>query len=110
VLFLIGLTVQAQLPELPQGAPMKTYSFRAEAPADLERFQKACVAAGLLASVQDNTVFDPLGDVEVEFQSDATLDQLRGVFRALADGHVMLQTLRECPLSENSLERDYDLE
>lgn len=31
-----------------------------------------------------------------------------GIMRQLVDGHVMIETLRECPLAENSLEREYE--
>jgi hypothetical protein len=54
----------------------------------------------------DESVFS---DVEVEMHTDASLDSLRGLIRQVTDGHVMLQTLRQVPLQDNSLERDYDM-
>lgn len=49
------------------------------------------------------------GEVVGEFKSTMSLEELRDALRELEDSHVMLQTLRQCPLAENSQERDYDL-
>lgn len=87
---------------------MKSYSFRAECQEDVTRFQQECQKAGLLTTMQAKPD-DQFPDVEVELQAEASLETLRNVMRQVADGHVMLQTLRGCPLAENSLERDYNL-
>ena len=87
---------------------MKTYSFRAECQEDVERFNEECLKAGLMTQWHAKPD-EQFPDVEVELQADASLDTLRNVIRQVVDGHVMLQTLRECSLAENSLERDYDL-
>lgn len=87
---------------------MKTYSFRAECKEDVERFNEECLKAGLMTQWQAKPD-EQSPEVEVELQTDAPLDTLRNVIRQVVDGHIMLQTLRECPLAENSLERDYDL-
>ena len=48
--------------------------------------------------------------MEVELESSASLGALLDIMRRIVDGHVMLQTLRECRLKDNALERDYELE
>lgn len=87
---------------------MKTYSFRAECLEDVKRFHGECLKAGLIAELQAKPD-DQFPDVDVELYTGASLENLRNVMRQVIDGHVMLQTLRECPLAENPLERDYDL-
>lgn len=49
-----------------------------------------------------------LPDQEIEIRADISYEALLGLIREIPDGHVMLQTLREGPLSENNLERDYE--
>lgn len=88
---------------------MAFFSFRAECPADVLEFERACALAKIttsLAKLPDGTY----PDVEVELETPVAIDALRAVMRSIVDGHVMLQTLRECRLKDNSLERDYDLE
>jgi hypothetical protein len=87
---------------------MKNFSFRAECSADVERFHQACTQRKLLTVWTMRS--DKIGpDVEVELQSTASFEELREAIRDVVDGHVMLQTLRECRLADNTLERDYDL-
>jgi hypothetical protein len=88
---------------------MAFFSFRAECPADVAEFKSACVAGGVTTSLaaQPDAEFP---DVEVELEASVTLAKLRDVIRSVVDGHVMLQTLRECRLKDNALERDYELE
>lgn len=92
---------------------MHTYSFRAECLDDVKNFQRVCAIAGIAATFRvEPGVFqmpEPPSGPEVQMETDVPLEQLRVVMRQVVDGHVMLQTLRACPLSENSLERDYDL-
>lgn len=88
---------------------MTTFSFRAECQPDVEAFQAAMAAAGVVATMKAAGDTSGLTDLEVEMQSDSSLGQLQYVLRQVTDGHVMLQTLREVPLAANSLERDYDL-
>lgn len=88
---------------------MAFFSFRAECPADVIEFERACALAKITTSLAQR----PDGtypDVEVELESPVSIDVLRNVMRGVVEGHVMLQTLRECRLKDNSLERDYDLE
>ncbi|MCB4349471.1 hypothetical protein LA345_37290 (plasmid) [Burkholderia vietnamiensis] len=88
---------------------MKNFSFRAECSADVERLQQACAKWGLLTAWTMHADKTGLPDIEVDLQSTATLDELRQAARDVKDGHVMLQTMRECRLADNTLERDYDL-
>ncbi|HEP6430609.1 TPA: hypothetical protein VDB83_004932 [Burkholderia cenocepacia] len=90
------------------GEGTKNFSFRAECAADVERLQQACEKHGLAAvwTVHSDGISP---DVEVDLKSMSSLKVLREVVREVVDGHVMLQTLRECPLAENSLEHDYNL-
>lgn len=87
---------------------MNTFSFRAECLADVTAFigtndDNSLTAVGI---VPDMTGFP---DVEVQFDSELGLEELRQRMRAVEDGHVMVQTLRQCPLSQNSLERDLNI-
>lgn len=87
---------------------MTIYSFRAECLVDVERFlSKANELSIKLTKDNQDEVFP---DIEIEFESDTDIEGIRNVLRQVVDGHVMIQTLRPVPLSENSLERDWDLE
>ncbi|MGE8454449.1 MAG: hypothetical protein ACN6OP_28330 [Pseudomonadales bacterium] len=88
---------------------INTFSFRAECATDAQAFHDLLAKAGVIATVK--TQADPSGlpDVEVEMRTVASLARLREILCCIVDGHVMLQTLRQLPLSENSFERDYDL-
>lgn len=98
--------------------PLKTYSCRFELPQDLTQFillsfsMNVRVYAHLVRQVP---LVHPDGqvtttpDIEVEFTSPAPIEKIRSVLKNGVDLHVGLQTLRECPLEQNSLERDYDL-
>lgn len=93
---------------------MNTYSFRAECPYDALRFltnvseyavENSLQLPGLITFKQD------MGypDVEVEFKSGVSLNDLRSVGRDIEGCSVVVQTLRPVPLVENNLERDYNL-
>lgn len=88
---------------------MAFFSFRAECPIDVQLFQSACANASLTVLLT-NYPDGEFPDVDVEMESAASLETLRDVMRGVEDGHVMLQTLRECCLEDNSLSRDYELE
>lgn len=88
---------------------MAFFSFRAECPDDVEQFKAACNAASITTSL-DQRPDGEFPDVEVELESSESLEALLNIMRRIVDGHVMLQTLRECRLKDNSLERDYELE
>ncbi len=87
---------------------MNTFSFRAECQPDVDSFLQKSQESGIKLTVT-KTVKDTNGfpDVEIEFESEATLEDLIEVMRKVQDGHVMYQTLRQVPLNENSLKRDY---
>ena len=87
---------------------MNTFSFRAECQADVDSFLQKSQDSGIKLTVT-KTVKDTNGfpDVEIEFESEATLEDSIEVMRKVQDGHVMYQTLRQVPLNENSLKRDY---
>lgn len=89
--------------------PITTYSFRAECPDDVEKFHQQCLNSGLITAMRSTSNTDGLRDVEVEMETEASLETIRGLMRKVIDGHVMLQTLKDCPLADNMLERDYDL-
>jgi hypothetical protein len=88
---------------------MQTYSFRAECAIDVQNFDAEAEKAQLPVSYVAMMHGGGLPDVEVEFESSATLEALRNAMRNVVDGHVMLQTLRAVSLSKNSLERDNTL-
>jgi len=85
---------------------MPIYSFRAECQADLDQLVRKLRSSAIhcfMSGAQDKQ----FPDCEVELETDAPLETIRNSMRAVEDGHVMVQTLRACPLAENSLERDY---
>ncbi len=89
---------------------MTIFSFRAECPDDLEKLYEAFRGSNLIYQFYSNKPQDEeFPDVRVELETSASLEVIREIMRKVVDGHVMLQTLRECPLSENTLERDYEL-
>lgn len=91
------------------------FSFRAETPVDVSRLLAVMsdgepnphpYLSGLTKITMDN--HGELGaDVVVEMQMKAgvDLDTVRGWMEQVEDSHVMIETLRQVPLSENSLER-----
>lgn len=85
---------------------MQIYSFRAECSLDVERFQAEVRKTQLSVEVGVMRGEAPYPDREVEFQSAASLEELRNTMRNVEDGHVMLQTLRPVPLAHNNLNRD----
>jgi uncharacterized protein YajQ (UPF0234 family) len=86
---------------------MKTFSFRAECPPDIEEFRKTVKALKLAIEIREVPLM--LGESSAELKTDVTLEQIRDTMRRQDDSHVMIQTLRELPLEENSLERNYDV-
>lgn len=87
---------------------MTFYSFRAECLDDVIAFDTACAREKIRTSIVKHRD-DAFPDVQVELETSVGLDALRDVMRGVADGHVMLQTLRKCRLKNNSLERNYEL-
>lgn len=88
---------------------MNTFSFRAEFMQDAVAFSAQCVLDGFRPSGVYK--FDTnITDVAVEVHVEASLEALRDVLRKIPDSHVMIETLRQVPLAENSLERDRSIE
>jgi hypothetical protein len=88
---------------------MTVYSFRAECPHDLEQLTIALQLRDVSCSIVA-TQGRGLPDCTAEIETEVALDIIRDVMRGVEDGHVMVQTLRACPLRDNSLERDFDRE
>lgn len=87
--------------------PAMHFSFRAECETDVDRFKDECTQRGLpIAVAVSPTKLGP--DVLVELETRVSLESLRDAARAIPDGHVIVETLRECRLAHNSLERSVD--
>jgi hypothetical protein len=96
-----------------------TYSFRAEYQHDFDEFVREFVHRGHSLSIKQarpniiETVSVPefdTGEVLVEFSCELDQGRVEEIIRSMPDSHVMLQSLRPVPLSENSTERDYTKE
>lgn len=44
-------------------------------------------------------------DIVIEFETNATLEQLQEELSTITDTHVLMETLRQCPLKDNPLTR-----
>lgn len=93
---------------------LKTFSFRAECNLDVDRFCRMVrrrfpriFNVQITALKFNDGRFS--GEMAVEVDTTETLESLMDAMRDVIDGHVMLQTLRELPLSENNLARNYDV-
>lgn len=88
--------------------PQNIFSFRADCPADVDEFFAACDESGI-------AVMEPFRrelqagfpDVAAQFHStdQVTEEHLRQVAAGVVDLHVVVETLRDVSLAENSLER-----
>lgn len=85
---------------------MSTYSFRAECRADVDRLLE------MLPSFESVTMkpvviprVGPVPDVLVELRTHTPYEKLKSVALTVADGHVMVETLRPCSLDQNNLQR-----
>lgn len=91
---------------------MNTFSFRAEYQVDVNCFLQKSLDHNIKVTVT-KTVKDKDGFgfpvVDIEFQSEAKLEDLNKIMREVRDGHVMYHTLRQVPLEQNSLHRNYNL-
>lgn len=87
-----------------------TFSLRAECAHDVNEFKRATIKQSFDVEIRLNQRDPGFPDTSIEFTTKANLEELRTAIRTIVDGHVMLQTLRQCPLLDNSGERDYDLE
>ena len=77
---------------------MKTFSFQASNQQEIDKFKNECATAGIKVNVTEHP------DNQVEFVADTDLTMMKMVARIAAPNQV-LQTLRDCPLKDNSLER-----
>ena len=85
------------------------YKFRAECSHDALTFRDNTI--GLTENftiIPQDIEGSPIPDVDVEFDSEMSLDEIIDEMREVIDGHVMLQTVK--PIEEYTGERDYDLE
>ncbi|MFX1716731.1 hypothetical protein [Paraburkholderia sp. A1RO-5L] len=80
---------------------MNTFSFCAARRADMEHFLTASVAIWHWYSREQ---LNPPAET-FEGETTATIETIRDIMREVPGGRAMIQTLRECPLSDNSLER-----
>lgn len=88
---------------------MNTFSFRAECPHDVEMFVAGCEMVGHPIDMQMQTI-KGVPDVTGECQVDTSLHVLQNVLRGIEDSHVLVQSLRQVPLAQNSLERDHSID
>lgn len=92
---------------------MAVFSFRAECEHDMATFANALRAKGIAFEMDVSNL--PLmvrgelresPDMKAELKADMTLREVRLAMAEQEDAHVMIQSLRELPLSENHLGRD----
>lgn len=60
-------------------------------------------------AVTDARLHPPLPDVAIELRSTLEVRAVKALPARVEDSDVMIQTLRECPLSENILVRDWSM-
>jgi hypothetical protein len=85
------------------------YKFRAECSLDALTFKDNTIGLTDNFEITQQDIDGlPIPDVDVEFESDLSLDEIIDEMRDIIDGHVMLQTVK--PIGEYTGERDYDLE
>lgn len=69
---------------------MSIYRFRAEVRSDADNLYRNIADKVEYVTM---TIKPPFPDVEVEIETDMSLNDLRDEMRAVPDGHVMLQTV-----------------
>lgn len=89
---------------------LQIFSCRVECLFDIVSFFTVASKSGIcilnISIIDDQRGFP---DKECEFTSYSSLEELRNCCNELEDSHVLFQTLRPCPLKENSLKRDFSL-
>jgi hypothetical protein len=92
---------------------MTVFSFRAECPHDINRFAETLTAKHIQFTIQarDLPLDFPkgprwMGDCAAELTTDLTIGEVRQLMNEQHDAHVMIQSLRDLPLDQNSLDRD----
>jgi hypothetical protein len=96
---------------------MAVFSFRAECPHDINLFAENLTAKQIQFTIRakDLPLASPrgprwMGDCAAEVTVDLTLEEMRTLMREQIDTHVMIQSLRELPLDQNSLDRDHTVD
>lgn len=92
----------------------KTFSFRAECQYDIDALRHNLIFERRVFTLDAEPMMlqsrggPPMAipDMKATLVIDMSLEQLRNFMRLQEDSHVMVQSLRECPLAQNSLERD----
>ena len=79
------------------------YSFRAECQLDVDEFIR--ITGVSIRQLRKDPLFP---DVEVEVESAFDLGMLVAFTERVEDAHVIRQTIRACPLSDNSLDRIWE--
>lgn len=86
---------------------LKTYSLRADGERDL----LVLLQSGYWFPKVAYEPYIPIApDTMVEFQTNATMAQIMEVLEKHPELHIMRQTIRQCPLKENLLERNHDID
>lgn len=80
---------------------MGVFSFRAECGVDVERFEQQCFVDGVSIDSIFTKKRGGAPDVFVEIESLSPIEAVWSAMSGVEDGHVMLRTLGEMPLSEN---------
>ncbi len=83
---------------------MSIYRFRAEVRSDADNLYRNIADKVEYVTM---TIKPPFPDVEVEIETDMSLNDLRDEMRAVPDGHVMLQTV--ATKNKYTGERDFSL-
>lgn len=92
---------------MPTGNQTQLFSARAECNRDMiELLRKPF----WFKTLRWEPMFDHGADLLIEFEVNATIDELLAALRTITDTHVLRETLRPVPLSENSLERDSNVD
>lgn len=85
---------------------LQVFSMRAECPGDVDEFVARASANGVKFIDLSRHQEAPYPDVEVEFKTVAPQALLTSILDEIVDSHVMLETLRDVPRVENSMERE----
>jgi hypothetical protein len=95
---------------------MPIYSFRAECRHDVDEFSKTLQGVDPSASFEVKPLLldspkgpADVGEVQVEFTTQLSLEMLRVIMRRQIDTHVMIQSMRALPLGQNDLDRDHSI-
>ena len=87
---------------------LQTFSFRAECPRDVEEAYTQLAESGYTFGDWIMQTPDPnFPDRHVQVRANMDFATFIDLLRRIEDGHVMHQTLRAVPLSDNSLERTH---